>query len=171
VEYQYIVLAMVTLLTCVFVKPLKADTDARDTTGLAAALAEITSDKRITLFNTDSSRVIGRLVSVDFEQSLLSIHEQYRSDRGYTTYSFAQLNKITFRKKGHLKPGWMLLGLVAGSAAGYAIGYSVDDDFLQPIVMGMGVCILGAGGFLAGTLIPVITSSEMVEYRFNGGDE
>ena len=159
------------LLVSVFAGLAQAQPDTPDTTCLKAALREITSDKRVTLFKTGGAKIAGRLVSVDFQQSLLTIHELYRADRGASTYRFAEFEKIRFRKKGHLKPGWMLLGLVGGSLVGGAIGYSVQDEQLRPIITTMGLMILGGGGFLVGTIVPLMRSSEMVECELGGRRE
>lgn len=156
-------------LVSVFARPAAAQLDTPDTTCLEAALREITSDKRVTVFKTDGAKIAGRLVSVDFQQSLLTIHELYRADRGTSTYRFVEFEKIRFRKKGHLEPGWMLLGLIGGSVVGGYIGYHLTHEEFQPIGMSLGIMILGGGGFLTGTIVPLMRSSEMVECKLGGG--
>ena len=164
-------------LVSVFAGPAAAQLDTPDTTCLDAALPEITSDKRVTLFKTDGTKIAGRLVSVDFEQSFLTIHELYRADRGTSIHRFAELQKIRFRKKGHLKPGWMLLGLIGGGIIGGAIGYDIANNVESyecgtgegSIAPALGIMILGGVGLLAGTIVPLILSSETVECELGGG--
>jgi len=164
-------------LVSVFAGPAAAQLDTPDTTCLDAALPEITSDKRVTLFKTDGTKIAGRLVSVDFEQSFLTIHELYRADRGTSTYRFVEFEKIRFRKKGHLKPGWMLVGLVGGAVIGGVIGREIDNagsgswcgTDTQDIATALGVVVVGGVGFLVGTIVPLILSSEMVECKLGGG--
>jgi len=159
------------LYMCVFARLVQAQPDIPDTTCLEANLPEITSDNRVTLFKTSGAKIAGRLMSVDFQQSLLTIHELYRADRGASTYRFAEFEKIRFRKKGRLKPGWMLLGLVGGSVVGGYVGYHLTHEEFQPIGMTLGIMIVGGGGFLAGTIVPLMHSSEMVECELGGRRE
>ena len=167
------------LLVSIFGGSILAQSDSAYATCLEANLPGITSDKQVTLFRTDSTKIAGRLVSVDFEQSFLTIHELYRTDRGTSIYRFVELEKIRFRKKGHLKPGWMMAGLIGGGIIGGAIGHDIANNAEGfecgtnnvSIAPALGIMILGGVGFLAGTIVPLILSSETVECELGGGGE
>jgi hypothetical protein len=108
-------------------QPNVGEADTTITSCLKKNLSQITSDCRITLFKTDGSKIAGQLVSADFTLSQLHIHELYRADRGYSSYPFGEIEKVRFRKRGHLKPGWMVVGLVGGAVIGGVIGRDIDN--------------------------------------------
>jgi len=148
---------------------LSATLQASDTTRvdcLDKYLKDLSSDKKITLFKTDGTKIKGKLVSIDFERSVMNIHELYRSDRGSTAYSFSELERVKFRKKGKLSPVWMLAGGIGGGIIGGSLGDGIDgggNSGFRGIFTAVGIIFLGGLGFLAGTIIPVISSSETVE--------
>jgi hypothetical protein len=114
-------------------------------------------------------------VSADFTLSQLHIHELYRADRGYSSYPFGEIEKVRFRKRGHLKPGWMVVGLVGGAVIGGVIGRDIDNagsdswcgTDTQGIATALGVIVVGGVGFLAGTIVPLILSSKVVECQLD----
>lgn len=148
-----------------------------DTTNscLEMNLSQITSDKRITLFKTEGTKIDGQLVSADFTLSQLHIHELYRTDRGYSTYRFGEIEKVRFRKRGHLKAGWMIVGLVGGAVIGGFIGRKIDNagsgswcgTQTQGIATGLGIIVVGGVGFLTGTIVPLILSSKVVDCQLD----
>ena len=133
-----------------------------DSVCLKINFKKLSSDKKIQLFNKDGSEVKGRLVTVDFEKSMLAIHELYRSDRGSTSYSFREIEKVRFTKHGRLKPGWMALGGLGGFALGLSTAIDADsnEESIMVAAFSMG---LGITGFLLGTIIPVISSTKTIE--------
>jgi hypothetical protein len=142
---------------------------------LKSNLSRMTSDRQVTLFKKDGTQITGQLVDVNFSLSRLSIHERYRPDRGYTTFQFSELEKLRFRTKGRLKPGWMLFGLIGGAVIGGIIGNGIDNagsdswcgTQYQGVATAVGVIVLGGVGFLAGSIIPLILSSKAVECSFD----
>lgn len=142
---------------------------------LQERLPSMSSDKSITLYLSDGTKIRGKLVSFEPERLRLSIHERYRRDRGFTTYSFDEISKVSFRTAGHVQPKWMAMGFFGGMLVGAALwgaastggddpdggfcGVTIDESIVGfAVTFGLGVLVLAAG-----TLIPLFTSSEKVE--------
>lgn len=73
----------------------------------------------------------------------------------------------------------MLVELIGDGIIGGAIGYDIANNVEtgpsgtgeQSIAPALGIMILGGAGLLAGTIVPLLLSSEMVECKLGGGGE
>ena len=113
---------------------------------------------RLTL-SSGQSAVVGVLVTQDRD----SLRIQPRPDAAPVAFPRARVTVVeaSLGRHGHAGTG-ALVGLLAGGAAGAALGSSCSGDFLCPGTGG-GALLLGGTGLLFGALVGVFVRSERWE--------
>src|SRR6266850_233893 len=113
---------------------------------------------RLTL-SSGRSAVVGVLVTQDRD----SLRVRPRPDAPPVAFPRAGVTSVeaSLGRHGHAGTG-ALVGLVAGGAAGAALGSSCEGDFLCPGTGG-GALLLGGTGLLFGALVGVFVRSERWE--------
>ena len=122
--------------------------------------------KNITIITADSTLIRGKLLKIDFENSLLTLRSKVFADSGDSTFSFSQLAGLqgSTRKVGELNGGYMTLGFLGGALIGLSIGFSVQDrDKMFDYSPAWGLAIGGVVGLAAGTFIPMISGNKSFE--------
>ncbi|MFH1700358.1 MAG: hypothetical protein ABIE07_07190 [Candidatus Zixiibacteriota bacterium] len=134
----------------------------------------ISSDERVKIYTNDSLEHSGRLMSVNSENSLLTI---FQTDVNEDTTPFIdapakttissqiiegeQIVKIEYYRKGKTHPAYVIIGFFVGGAAGQAIEMAIDPSydyalfpFKTPKAYTHGQWIGAAAGTLAGYFLP-----------------
>ncbi len=147
--------------------PLAAQVRASDRPScLEQAVKKIRPESKITLFPRDYSEVKGRLVSIELDQSLLTMSSRKGNDTVLQSYSISDISKIEYNGGGRLKR--MLLGLLIGGGLGALVGSTGESDCAQEFG-----CIEGfptAGGAILGGIIGLsiglaLPSTRVIECR------
>src|SRR5574341_1063863 len=89
--------------------------------------SELRPNSLITLVKLDGKRIKGRLVSLDLEQSLLTMG-LVSGIAGRQTYPISEVAKIEYREAGKMNPGLMVFGGAIGALLGGFIGQAMGPS-------------------------------------------
>ncbi len=126
------------------------------------AYYELRPGQRINLVQKDSTKIFGRLISVERDNLLLNISQRIKDSTYNISIKGSDITSIQYGKPGKMRAEYAILGMLAGGF----IGYMLDSD--EPDVESWweghrahvnGMAIGGALGFFIGlagsTMIPV----------------
>ena len=136
------------------------------------AEAALWPKQTITLVQMDGKRSRGRLVSLDWDQSLLTLGVGL-GGLSHKIYRISEVAKIEYRKSGRLKPGWVVVGFLGGALLGGFISREANPPSNDIAGIGRSTQQLGyimIGGCLGaglGAVISVASSSKTYTIEFN----
>jgi hypothetical protein len=160
--FKHFVTTMITILYLTEMTPsLIAQVPSQnDSIDLEKALSKIPTNSLISAIRSDGNRIQGRLVSINYDQLILSMSSIENMNADLFTHRILEFERIQYRKSGELNTDLMLVGLMGGTILGGIIGSSIDHPRINKNVNDMGGVPIGlaigaSGGLLAGTIIPL----------------